>query len=242
MNLLIDAGNTRIKWALTDGDVWLHSGVLPVGQANGLAQFFAGTLGAGLRDMQIWASNVAGDGVAQHIRDIGTGQPPRFIAAREMQCGVRNGYSSPPQLGSDRWAALIAAWHLLHGECLVVGCGTATTIDALSGRGEFLGGLILPGVELMQRSLCDATAQLQLAPGQYARFPLDTADALFSGAIQASCGAIERQHALLGAAAPVLLSGGGAAQLQAHLVNLPTQMMDNPVLQGLLLIAQEAGA
>jgi len=245
MNLLIDAGNTRIKWALAEPgrDNWLHSGILPVEQASGLPQFFADNidkLGINPKNMQIWASNVAGEEVAQHIRNIRTGQQHQFITAREEQCGVRNGYSSASQLGSDRWAALIAAWHLVHGECLVANCGTATTIDALSIHGEFLGGLILPGVELMQRSLCDATAQLQPAQGKYAPFPLNTADALFSGAIQASCGAIVRQYALLGKAdAPVLLSGGGAAQLQKH-INLPMQMMDNLVLQGVLLIAQEA--
>ncbi|MDD5300728.1 MAG: type III pantothenate kinase [Gallionella sp.] len=244
MNLLIDAGNTRIKWALTDECNWLDSGHFPVEQASGLAQFFAACFdrrGADPQNIRIFASNVAGEEVAQHIRNIGTGHPPEFVVAQKEQCGVRNGYSSAAQLGSDRWAALIAAWHRVRGECLVVGCGTATTIDTLSGHGEFLGGLILPGVELMQRSLCDATAQLQPGQGKYVPLPLNTADALYSGALQASCGAIERQHALLGNNAPVLLSGGAAAQLQERL-NLPLQMVDNPVLQGLLLIAQEAGA
>jgi type III pantothenate kinase len=243
MNLLIDAGNTRIKWALTDAGLWLHSGILPVEQAGCLPQFFADNfdkLKINSQNIQIWASNVADEEVAHNIRNICTGQQHRFIIAREKQCGVRNGYSSPTVLGSDRWAALIAAWHMVHGECLVVNCGTATTIDTLSGHGEFLGGLILPGVELMQRSLHDATARLQPVQGKYAPFPLNTADALFSGAIQASCGAVARQYALLGKAdAPVLLSGGAAAQLQEH-INLPIKMMDNLVLQGLLLIAQEA--
>jgi len=95
-------------------------------------------------------------------------------------------------------------------------------------------------VELMQRSLYDATVQLQVAQGEYAPFPLNTADALYSGAIQANCGAIERQYALLGDdSAPVVLSGGAAATLQNHL-NLPLHVVDNLVLQGLLLIAREA--
>ena len=247
MNLLIDAGNTRIKWALAEAgrDSWLDSGILPVEQASGLAQFFAACLdrlGIDSRSTQIWASNVAGKEVAQHIRNINTGHPPEFVVAREAQCGVRNGYSSVAQLGSDRWAALITAWHRVHNECLVVGCGTATTIDTLSRHGEFLGGLILPGVELMQRSLRNATAQLQPEQGKYTPLPSNTADALLSGAIQASCGAIERQYALLGNTdAPVLLGGGAATQIAPHL-NLPVQIVDNPVLQGLLLIAQEAGA
>lgn len=239
MKLLIDAGNTRIKWTLADGQDWLRSGVLPVEQAVDLAHQFAGLEGV----RQVWASNVAGAEAAQHIRNIGIGQPPvqpRFIVAQKAQCGVRNGYSNPSQLGSDRWAALIAAWHLVRGACLVVNCGTATTVDALSATGEFAGGLIFPGMELMQRSLNDATAQLSPAQGTYAAFPRNTADALFSGAIQASCGAIERQHALLGGSGiPVVLSGGGSAILSGRL-NLPLHVVDNLVLQGLLLIAQEA--
>ena len=268
MKLLIDAGNTRIKWALTDGSSWLRNGVLPVKQASELTQQFAG-----LEDIrQVWVSNVAGENVAQCIRGIRAGQF-HFIVAQQAQCGVRNGYSTPSQLGSDRWAALIAAWHLVRGACLIVNSGTAMTVDALSATGEFVGGLILPGVELMQRSLYDATVQLSPAQGTYAAFPLNTADALFSGAIQASCGAIERQHALLGGSGiPVVLSGGASAILQTHLqpvvyevsrawenvqcdhsrtielrstlswphLNLPLQVVDNLVLQGLQLIAQEA--
>jgi type III pantothenate kinase len=129
----------------------------------------------------------------------------------------------------------------------VVNCGTATTIDTLSGQGEFLGGLIVPGVELMQHSLSAATDQLKSRlvkqeRGEYVPLPRNTDDALFSGAVQATCGAIERQYALLDdAAAPVVFSGGAARVLQKHL-NLPVNVADNLVLQGLLLIAREAGA
>ena len=251
MKLLIDAGNTRIKWALVKGEDWLCSGVLPAGQAGELSRHIAGHLDrlrTGLHGIQqIWVSNVAGEEIAQHIRNLGAGQSgqPHFVVAREAQCGVRNGYSSASQLGSDRWAALIAAWHLVQGKCLVVNSGTATTIDALSGQGEFLGGLILPGVELMQRSLVAATVQLKSAQGEYVPFPLNSADALYSGAIQASCGAIERQYALLDDdSAPVLLSGGAAGLLQPcldqKLFSAPPCVVDNLVLQGLLLIAREA--
>ncbi|HEX5337029.1 MAG TPA: type III pantothenate kinase [Gallionella sp.] len=237
MRLLIDAGNTRIKLALADGDAWQLMQPLPSSQAHELSARFAM-----LPDVrQVWVSNVAGDEVARHIRAACAARQwqPHFIAARAAQCGVRNGYEQPAQLGCDRWAALIAAWHQVQGACLVVNCGTATTIDALSAQGEFLGGLILPGIELMRRSLIGATAGLRPQGGAYEAFPRNTQDALFSGAIQACCGAIARQHALLDTAhAPVVLSGGAADLLPAHL-NLPLRMADNLVLQGLLLIAQE---
>jgi len=248
MKLLIDAGNTCIKWALVNRDEWLRSGVMPIEQAVDLPQVFpdcSDIPGTGLYDIQqVWVSNVAGEEVARHIRNIKVGQSAsfNFIVAREMQCGVRNGYSNAGQLGSDRWAALIAAWHLVRGKCMVVNCGTAITIDTLSEEGKFLGGLILPGVDLMRRSLVAATSQLRLEQGSYARFPLNSADALFSGAIQACCGAIERQYALLDDdSVPVVLSGGAAGVLHKNL-RLPLRVEDNLVLQGLLLIARETGA
>jgi type III pantothenate kinase len=238
MKLLIDAGNTRIKWAFVKGDEWLRSGALPVEQAGELAQ----QLNDISHVQQIWVSNVAGEKVAQKIRALGS-RPVNFISARDTQCGVRNNYNDVAQLGSDRWAALIAAWHLLGQACLVVNCGTATTVDALTNQGEFMGGLILPSVAMMQRSLVAGTAQLKTGLGEYAAFPLNTADAIFSGAIQASCGAIQRQHDLLkNDAAPILLSGGASAMFLPYLNNLPIRESDNLVLQGLWLIAHEANA
>ncbi len=278
-----------------DGDGWLRNGVLPVGQAGELPGIFPNSQKPGSQEIeQIWASNVAGEEVARHIRNIKAGRI-NFIVAKDMQCGVHNSYANAGQLGSDRWAALVAAWHLVRGKCMVVNCGTAITIDTLSGQGRFLGGLILPGMELMQRNLVAATNQLKLAQGKYAAFPLNTADALFSGAIQACCGAIERQYVLLeDDSTPVVLSGGAAGVLQAHLrhvtdkatsqstrrasytrrvagygeasrsreevqgdhsrtgglyptvswphINLPLNVVDDLVLQGLLLISQETGA
>lgn len=236
MQLLIDAGNTNIKLALVDGERWQPVVKIPNTLSHDLCF-------ADYPDVQqVWVSNVAGSDVAGKIKSACAARHwvPQFITAQVEKCGVRNGYDQAAQLGSDRWASLIAAWHHAGAECLVVGCGTATTIDALSGSGEFLGGLILPGIELMQCSLISATAQLQSGGGSYASFPRNTADALLSGALQASCGAIQRQYALLDAIdAPVLLSGGAACLLSPHL-SLPVQMMDNLVLQGLLLISQEA--
>lgn len=245
MKLLIDAGNTRIKWALVnDAGDWIRSGVLPVGQASELPVLFAGST----EIEQIWVSNVAGEEVSHHVRGIGADRSLQvhFAVAEEKQRGVRNGYFNAAQLGSDRWAALIAAWNLVQGKCLVVNCGTAITIDALSGQGKFLGGLILPGIELMQRSLAAAADQLKaghIKPGQgkYVQFPVNTTDAMFSGAIQAGCGAIQRQYALLGAGSQVVLSGGAAEALKEY-INLPLRVVDNLVLQGLLLISQEPGA
>lgn len=231
--LLIDAGNTRIKFALASEDGGLAVHATSTDGELDLSDF----ADAGISS--VWVSNVAGEAVAQKIVagcDV-LRVEPRFIKAEVGQCGVRNAYACPEQLGCDRWAALIAAWHRVGRACLVVGCGTATTIDALSDSGEFIGGLILPGIELMQRSLSSATANLRIGEGKYMAFPDNTVDALFGGAIQATCGAIQRQYALLNVAgAPVLLSGGAAGWLLPQL-DFPLQCLDDMVLQGLQLIS-----
>ena len=232
---------------------WLYSGDLATAQVEKLPADIAkhianGEHGPGMRDIRhIWVSNVAGENVARSIREfaVGTAAQPQFAVASETQFGVRNGYTRPAQLGSDRWAALIAAWQMVRAPCLVVNSGTATTIDALSAQGEFTGGLIVPGVELMQRSLAGATDGLDTAQGAYAAFPLNSADAIRSGAIQASCGAIERQYALLDDdSVSLVLSGGAAAILRSSLnrklFKAPPRVVDNLVLRGLLVMAQEA--
>ncbi|MBI5659410.1 MAG: type III pantothenate kinase [Nitrosomonadales bacterium] len=235
--LLIDAGNSRIKWALAEGAGWLREGAIETADSAALQRAFA----ALPPPRKIIAANVAGNEVAQHIRAACAAWPCpiRFAAAVAEQCGVRSRYDQPARLGSDRWAALIAAWHRVHAACLVVNCGTATTVDALSAQGEFIGGLILPGVDMMRSSLNEGTAGLSAEAGAWREFPRNTADAVFSGAIQATAGAIRLQYRLLGAdSALCLLSGGAANGVQPHL-GLPLERVDNLVLQGLQIIGQE---
>lgn len=237
--LLIDAGNSRIKWALTEGAAWLQQGVLDCTDASALRRQFA----AWPAPDRILVSNVAGAAVAQQIRAACAGwqQSVEFIAAQAEQCGVRNAYEQPAQLGSDRWAALIAAWQQTHTACLVVHCGTATTVDALSAGGEFRGGLILPGIALMRQSLAAATAGLAATAGEWREFPRNTADAMASGAIAATCGAIRRQYELLDTPGARCLLGGGAADfIQPHL-QLPLERVDNLVLRGLQIIGTGNG-
>lgn len=236
--LLLDAGNTLIKWALARDGVWVQQGTAPVADQSVLRQAFASLP----PPRRILVSNVAGESVAQFIRDACSAWPcnVEFISAQVNQGNVRNAYEQPAQLGSDRWAALIAARHLTQTACLVVNCGTATTVDALSGSGEFLGGLILPGIAMMQRSLAAGTAQLGMSVGSWREFPRSTADAIYSGAIQATAGAIRLQFDFLGAPdARCLLSGGAASLIHPHL-GLPLLRMDDLVLHGLQLIGQES--
>ena len=236
--LLLDVGNSRCKWVLVQDGIWQHQGVAGNTEWMSLQQ----SLSDLPQPERILVSNVAGEAMEQRLHAVCAGWkcPLEFVTARAEQCGVRNGYEQPGRLGSDRWAALIAAWSQVQGACLVVNCGTATTIDALSARGQFLGGLILPGVSLMQHSLATNTAQLIAEQGELRDFPCNTADAIHSGMLRATLGAIRHQHSLLqahGAAVFCLLGGGAAGIVQPHL-DLASERMDNLVLQGLQIIGE----
>ena len=242
--LLFDAGNSHCKWAWVDNGKWLRQGVLS-NSDHAAWQALRDAFAQLESPRKILASNVAGAVMEQTLRELCDVWPCPvvFIAAQAEQCGVRNAYVQAAQLGSDRWAALIAAWQRGHRACLVVNCGTATTVDALSGTGEFLGGLILPGLQLMQLSLQNNTAQLAMEKGELCDFPHNTPDAITSGAMRATIGAIQHQYNLLAAKgdARCILSGG-AANLILPYLDAEVEHVDNLVLHGMQIIGQNCSA
>ena len=238
MILAVDAGNTRIKWGLHDGNSWQSKGWAATADGAGLVDAWKG-LAAPER---IVASNVAGPQVAMLIEEACKGWPARiqWAVAVESQCGVRNGYETPSQLGSDRWAALIAARAIAPEGCVVVNAGTAMTVDALTADGVFLGGLIVPGLATMLRALAEGTAALEEGGGHYRDIPKNTSDAVYSGALSAMVGAVWHMNALLAGEikrAPTCLLSGGDARLLLPLLSGKTRMVDNLVLDGLIRIA-----
>ncbi len=239
--LAIDAGNTRIKWGLRVDGRWEAKGATPTGEA--------GTLGRDWPAMPpgtvAMASNVGGPAVARAIGDACArhGLAAAFIASRREQLGVTSGYRDAGQLGTDRWAALVAAHHGAAANQLVVNAGTALTVDALRADGLFLGGVIVPGPALMRRSLDGGTAQLRLTQGAFDPFPKSTPDAITTGSVLAAAGAIARMREAMEAAgvapARTVVSGGAAHELVSHLP-MPVTLDDNLVLEGLVLIARAA--
>ncbi|AUN94299.1 type III pantothenate kinase [Pseudazoarcus pumilus] len=236
-HLLIDAGNTRVKWALVRHGEWLDHGALEHHRIATLAQVTAGHAPVG-----VLGTNVAGAHVAEAIA-AALPLAPRWLTPRERCCGVINRYDDPAQLGADRWAALIGARAACPGPLLVVGAGTATTVDVLSAEGEFLGGLILPGEALMRRSLARDTAGLPLAEGDPVDCPRNTRDAIVTGCLQAQAGAIERMFRHIGEQPGALcVLAGGAAERIAPLLALPLRRIDDLVLRGLARIAADEAA
>ena len=238
--LAIDAGNTRIKWGLHDGTRWRTQAWVATAQAGRLQAAFAR-----LAPAAIVISNVAGPSLRDKLqRTLPRAPAPQWIKSGRELAGVKSSYALPAQLGCDRWAALIGAYRLFGSAAVVVNAGTALTIDALTADGVFAGGMIAPGVELMRRVLAENTAGLKLRPGRYSFFPDATGDAIMSGAINASCGAIERMARFLedaGQPPPLCVISGGAAALLAQHLNLEVKLVDNLVLEGLLTMA-DAGS
>jgi type III pantothenate kinase len=262
--LLIDAGNSRIKWALAEGPgVFLQQGAFAHADAprGELMDFGAPPDWALLpRPDSAWISNVAGDAVLARIDALIEHHWPTLprttIRACERQCGVTNSYREPGRLGSDRWASLIGAHAAFPGEdVLIATFGTATTLEALKADGTFAGGLIAPGWTLMMRSLGEHTAQLPILAADSAReltegacerqwFVTETSQAISAGSLLAQTGLVERAwHELSRAwhASVRLVIGGGAADEVARALTVPFTRHDGLVLSGLALIAaQEA--
>ncbi|WP_233828014.1 type III pantothenate kinase [Paraburkholderia sp. ZP32-5] len=191
--LLIDAGNSRIKWALVQpgggqlaAGALAHDEVARAGGRSGLQSDSRPDSEPGAQPgwanwpapCGAWVSNVAGADVAARIAALVHAQWPELplttIRASERQCGVTNCYAVPHSLGSDRWAGMIGAHAAFPGEHLLLATfGTATTLEALRADGTFIGGLIAPGWTLMMRSLGEHTAQLPTLDAARARGLLD---------------------------------------------------------------------
>lgn len=238
MLLCIDCGNTRVKWGLHDGHRWLRQDALLLAEIDRLTLELSGLP----LPSRVVACSVAGEQARGEIEESAhaLGVPLTWLESQASRCGVTNRYANPAQLGADRWAALIGARHAFQGDCLVVNAGTATTVDVLDRNGVFQGGLILPGLALMRASLAGNTARLPLSNGAYHPLPRNTADAIASGALQATAGAITRMfaHVAAGEGATCLLSGGAAAAL-LPVLEVPWRAIDHLVLEGLVRVASE---
>ena len=235
--LLMDAGNSRLKWAVVEAGQWRAQGGSEYVDLSALqAQLTAGT------DCFIAsvASTVQEQQLAALLEAAGLGAT--WLTAEAAFSDVKNTYLNPQQLGVDRWMGLIAARRRTHEPVLVVSVGTAMTVDALSADGVFLGGVIVPGVSLMRQALQQGTARIGDAAGHWQAFPRTTADAVQSGIVAALCGAIQLQHARLaeaaGAAPHCLLTGGDAAMLLPHLT-VPAELVPALVLEGMDRVTNE---
>ncbi len=241
--LVIDIGNTRTKWALADG-----AGDLIELEVCMNADIAASNLSAiALKANRVLIANVAGEAMAKQVSHLLAPLQPTYVTASKQACGVTN--NNYPALGADRWAALIAVRHRVKQAALVVNAGTAITMDALTEKGVFLGGTIMPGLHLMHTSLNQHAAQINIHAGAgaalLANFPNNTHDAVQAGCLNAAAGAIhlmlKRLEKHSGWLPKLVISGGDASKIAEALKPELKQvmMMEYLVLQGLVLLGKD---
>lgn len=247
--LLLDAGNSRVKWACLDAR-GLHTFGNVAHRGMDLYNFI-GPAWEQLPTLQrVVAANVAGPALAAQLTAC-TGKlwalRPEFIGAQPSGFGVTSAYHEPDKLGADRWAALVGARYLTPGGSIIIDCGTAITVDALSNAGIHLGGVIVPGLGAMRHTLATAThidaALSNEEPGTsstltpYAR---TTAAAVRNGTLYAAVAALDRilqDMTTTDTPETCIITGGDAVFIQPLLAR-PCRHEAHLVLQGLAIIAR----
>jgi type III pantothenate kinase len=242
MDLLIDIGNTTLKWAPRTAGVLgemravRHHGGLPIDLHAAWEQLATPD--------QILVSSV-GNQTAAHalVRTCRShwNREPRFARTERRSHGVTVAYEQPNRLGVDRWLAMLAAHRHWGAPALIVDAGTAITFDLLIADGRHLGGLIMPGVGMMRDSLLAGTA---IPPVEIAEthepWATDTANAIAAGSVQAPAALAQRLYDRLAdesGAGPELLVTGTDADRLLPLIDRPARHLPDLVLQGLALLA-----
>jgi type III pantothenate kinase len=252
MKLLLDVGNSRVKWA------WLSAEGL-VGQGcalhrnHDLVATLSGSLQAGLIPDEVRVANVAGPAAGAQVAAAVVqrfGITAVFARSRDAANGLRNGYLEPAQLGVDRWLAMCAAWQRFPGPLCVVDAGTAVTVDSIAADGLHAGGLIVPGVELMVAALRRETGDLdrvagpatdrgmaEIRPEHRHLLGLDTASGIQLGVLRALVALVAdcvTRPDLAGAEPKLIITGGDGGRL-ARLIGRPAVYLPDLVLDGLAL-------
>lgn len=248
MKLLLDIGNTRVKWATLEDGRFSHHGEFVHRERSGFnldrlrQQVVA-------KPSAVLVANVAGSDLAEvleHTVEDAWGVDVEYAATRETAAGVRAGYRDIRQLGVDRWLAIIAAYRAHQRPVCVVDAGTAVTVDHVDGSGQHLGGVIVPGYGLMQQALRTDTGDIrQFADMQVtgsgsddALFAHSTAEAISGGARVAIVRLVEHAFDRLrhGHGDGVLVVTGGDAERLMRDLTSPADHRPMLVLDGLAAI------
>ena len=248
--LLIDIGNSRVKWAREEGSGLKRARA--ASYAGWTARDFERVIGSPRRTERILVSSVGAADVnaaleraARRLR----APAPQFVATRRQACGVTAGYLEPWRLGVDRFLGMIGARaHFARRPLCVVAVGTAMTIDLLGADGRHHGGAIVPAPPLMVSSLLNGTRGIRRrAQGGFkgagpALFGRSTRAALEQGARYTAAAAVDRAveeaRALLHRSPLVVITGGGARELRP-LIRSESREVPDLVLWGLAVWARE---
>lgn len=243
MNVLIDIGNSRLKWAIEIADRISPVTSMDYRQTDFLPQLKSLWQAIEAPDSVAIAS-VSEQGVLNDLLNLCQSLWPRAktVIPKSTHCayGVSNAYTEAEKLGVDRWLAMIAAHQHYPGNQCVVDCGTAITVDALKANGQHLGGLIAPGLNLMKQALAGNTADLSFNTQQYqTNLAVATQPAIANGVLLAAVGLIEGALRQLDDSYQLIFTGGDAITV-AEVVSKPVLLDQNLVLKGLSVCCQGA--
>jgi type III pantothenate kinase len=218
MNLLVDIGNTRIKWAVENKSVLETLGAFRYRQA-GLTDLLDEYWRSLPLPERVLVSNVAGDDIRDILSEWVINNWKlniRVATVERFACGVTNAYHDVNQLGVDRWLAVIAAWDRFKTSACVIDCGTAITIDGITFEGSHMGGLIIPGLAMMQETLIKNTLGIDVDIDSQTKleFGRDTQSGVSNGCSFAAVALIDRvvksMYAKTGDSLKCVITGGAA--------------------------------
>jgi len=249
--LLLDAGNTRLKWAYIDtpaaGEL-RATGVCSYAD-NGFPAQLQSAWGALPGIDKVLLSCVAGDAIKSVLGDIVRrcwGVSPDLLRSETAYAGIINGYTDPSQLGVDRWLAMIGGRLSLAAPApmWIVDCGTAVTVDYVDRDGHHRGGLILPGLMMMHERMTATTAALKTFHSDEPNLPesvdelaTDTASALARGIMLTLVASLDRIVSTDDTGVRIISGGDGAViapYLSGRWLSRP-----NLVLEGMAVYAEE---
>lgn len=242
--LLVDAGNTRLKWRLERGVELVDRGTLVYADVHNWLEDWvvAGEPGS------IWVGSVADASVDRNITvwaNANGFESPAFVQVERERLGLRVGYRDTSRLGVDRYLAMLGARAKNRGAFCVCDVGTALTLDAVDARGMHRGGLIAPGPVTMVKSILTGTARIRDASddidgGPFAR---DTGDAVAGGARYACAALVDRfveeAATAFGGDVTLIIAGGDRGRVTPHLRTLYKEAPDI-VFDGLRGLAEFA--
>lgn len=240
-HLLLDGGNSRLKWAWVQNGQIVHTNHAPYRDLSALANEWAQY---GEHTIRVVGSAVCGLAKQSMVASRLPEKHIEWLPSMKRALGIYNHYQNPAQHGADRWFNALGCRLFSKNACVVVSCGTAVTIDAMTADGHYLGGTIMPGFHLMKESLALKTANLDQPIGRLFPFPTTTANAIAGGMMDAVCGSIMIMHnrlktRSLGSTTDIIITGGGAAKVanalpETFLLDNTVKIVDNLVIYGLL--------
>ena len=209
MYLLIDIGNTRIKWQHRDEKNIILSGSIFV-------ENFMDIDFSTIKSIdKIIIANVNRSIVLDKMREIlNVFKCPIIEASTDSNEYLINDYEDIKMLGVDRWMAALGAWKLYQRSLLIINAGTAITIDLIDldqkDKAHFKGGMILPGIAISLGVLNNSTNLIDTEIGKNQYPSLNTKDAVTTGIMTSIQGAVNLVCRKLPSSLPILLTGGDA--------------------------------